>query len=170
MQIQTRAQITINAPIEQVFDASIECQNLPLFFTGYQAIPAIVSAKTGDGQPLHEGSLRLVTNRDGSVIEEIITTLNRPTVQEYQLIRGFKPPFAWLVRSASGTWEYTTLGTHTQVTWTFVFETPHIVADLVFRGLVQRPFQHAQAICLGNIKTFIENDSKATPAPRPPLN
>ena len=114
MNIQTSVQITISADVERVFDYSIDCQNLPIFFTGYQSIPAILSASTTDGLPLHEGSMRIVNNSDGSAIAEIITTLQRPTVQAYKLIRGFKPPFAWLVHSASGKWLYnaTNPGTH----------------------------------------------------------
>lgn len=158
MQIQTSAQTTINAEIEAVFDASIDCQNLPKFFTGYGAIPAIVSAKTVDGLPLHEGSIRVVDNGDGSSIEEVIVSLLRPHRQEYRLVRGFNPPFSWLVRSASGTWFYETLDVKTKVTWNFCFEISNILAYLVFRWGVQRQFQQAQAVCLENLKNYAETN------------
>ncbi|MDX2096688.1 MAG: SRPBCC family protein [Leptolyngbyaceae cyanobacterium bins.59] len=156
MQIQTRAQVLINADIETVFDTSTNCQNLPKFFTGYQAIPAIVSAKTGDGLPLREGGTRIVVNSDGSSIEEVIVGLKRPELQKYQLVKGFKPPFSWLVRLASGDWSYQAIGAQTQVTWNFRFEVRNIVAYSIFRLLVQEPFQKAQEICLANLKGYIE--------------
>jgi hypothetical protein len=156
MNIQTSVQITISAEVERVFDYSIDCQNLPMLFTGNQSIPAILSATTTDGLPLQEGSMRIVNNSDGSAIAEIITTLQRPTIQAYQLIRGFQPPFAWLVHSASGKWLYnaTHLGTH--ITWTFEFKMQHLLAYLFFLAVVKRPFQTAQRICLENLKRAVE--------------
>lgn len=156
MQIQTNAQVFINADIERVFDASIDCQNLPKFFTGYNEIPAILSAKTLDELPLQEGSTRIVNNSDGSSIEEVIVTLKRPDVQEYELVKGLKPPFSWLVRLASGKWSYETIDAGTKVTWEFNFEVPNIFAYLIFRLVVKRPFQQAQKICLENLKRYLE--------------
>lgn len=155
--VQTRVQLSIDAPIEQVFDWSIDCQNLPKLFTGYQAIPAIVSATTTDGLPLHEGSTRIVQNSDGSVIEEAIVSLQRPTLQAYKLLCGFKPPFAWLVRSASGQWSYRTLNSGTHITWQFEFEMQHVLAYVVFLAMVKYPFQISQSICLENLKQAIEH-------------
>jgi Polyketide cyclase / dehydrase and lipid transport len=157
MQIQTNAQVIVNAGIEAVFDASTVCQNLPRFFTGYKGIPAIVSAKTVDGLPLHEGSIRIVDNSDGSSIEEVIVSLKRPDTQKYELVKGFKPPFSWLVRIASGKWSYETLEAGTRVTWSFYFEIPNILAYLIFCLVVQRPFQQAQEICLRNLKKYVED-------------
>lgn len=167
MQIQTNAQVIVNAGIEAVFDASTDCQNLPTFFTGYKGIPAIVSAKTVDGLPLHEGSIRVVDNSDGSSIEEVIVSLKRPDRQRYELVKGFKPPFSWLVRAASGRWSYETLDTKTRVIWEFYFEIPNILAYLVFRLVVQRPFQQAQEICLRNLKKYVE-DSRDSIQPNNP--
>lgn len=157
MQIQTNAQVTVNAGIEAVFDASTDCQNLPKFFTGYKGIPAIVSAKTIDGLPLHEGSIRIVDNSDGSSIEEAIVSLKRPDTQEYKLVKGFKPPFSWLVRTASGKWSYETLEAGTRVTWNFYFEIPNILAYLIFSLVIEHPFQQAQEICLRNLKKYVED-------------
>lgn len=157
MNIKTSAHILIDATQELVFDYSIDCQKLPKFFTGYKSIPAIFSAKTTDGLPLHEGSIRIVNNTDGSEIEEVIVKLNRPEIQEYKLIKGFKPPFIWLVRSASGKWLYEATGSGTTITWQFEFEMQNLFAYLFFTALVKRSFQEAQRICLENIKLFSEN-------------
>lgn len=156
MNIKTSVQISIEADTERVFDCSINCQNLPKFFTGYQSIPAIISAKTTDGLPLHEGSTRIVNNSDGSFVEEVIVTLKRPHIQEYKLLKGFKPPFAWLVRSASGKWLYEAKDSGTRITWQFEFEMQNPFAYLLFRAVVKRPFQEAQRICLENVKRFVE--------------
>ncbi|HEY9906169.1 MAG TPA: SRPBCC family protein [Thermosynechococcaceae cyanobacterium] len=157
MLIRTSVQIFINAPIEQVFDCSIDCQNLPKFFTGYEAIPAILSATTTDRLPLHEGSTRIVQNSDGSSITERIVSLQRPTLQAYKLLHGFKPPFAWLVRSASGQWLYQAIGSKTHITWQFEFEMQHFLAYVVFLAIVKHFFQIAQSICLENLKQAIEH-------------
>ena len=157
MQIQTSVQVIVNAKIEDVFNASTDCDNLPKFFTGYKGIPAILSAKTVDGLPLREGSIRIVDNSDGSSIEEVILSLKQPNLQEYKLIKGFKPPFSWLVRAASGKWEYETLDNKTRVIWNFSFETRNIFAYLVFRLLVLQQFQKAQEICLRNLKKYVED-------------
>lgn len=156
MQIQTNVQISIDAPIEQVFDCSIDCQNLPKFFIGYRAIPAILSATTADGLPLHQGSTRIVQNSDGSEIEEAIVALQRPTLQAYKLLRGFKPPFSWLVHSAWGQWSYQAIASKTQINWQFEFEMQHLLAYVVFWAMVKHPFQTAQSICLANLKRTIE--------------
>ena len=156
MQVQTTAHVLIAADIERVFDASTDCENLPQFFTGYQTIPAIVSARTEDGQPLREGSRRIVTNSDGTSVEEIILTLKRPHCQEYQLIKGLKPPFSWLVRSAAGRWRYEEDDAGVKVTWRFEFEIRNILAYFIFQQVVKSPFQVAQQQCLENIKTFLE--------------
>lgn len=160
MQIQTSVQVIVNAKIEDVFNASIDCHNLPKFFTGYKGIPAILSAKTVDGLPLHEGSIRIVDNSDGSSIEEVILSLKQPNLQEYKLIRGFKPPFSWLVRVASGKWEYENLGNKTRIIWNFYFETLNISAYFLFRLLVQHQFQKAQEICLKNLKKYVEDSDR----------
>ncbi len=157
MLIQTRVQIFIDAPIEQVFDASIDCQNLPKFFTGYQVIPAIVRATTTDGLPLHKGSTRIVQNRDGSEIEETIVALQRPTSQAYKLLNGFKPPFSWLVRSASGQWSYQKINVGTHIIWQFELEMQNRLAYVVFLALFKHPFKTAQNICLTNLKRTIEH-------------
>lgn len=157
MQIHTSAQISIDAPIEHVFDCSIDCQNLPKFFTGYRAIPAILSATTTDGLPLHEGSTRIVQNSDGSAIEETIVSLQRPTLQAYKLVNGFKPPFSWLVRSASGRWLYQVIDSSTQINWQFEFEMQNVFAYVVFWTLIKHSFQTAQSICLANLKRTIED-------------
>lgn len=157
MQIQTSVQVIVNAKIEDVFNASTDCHNLPKFFIGYKGIPAILSAKTVDGLPLHEGSIRIVDNSDGSSIEEVILSLKQPNLQEYKLVSGFKPPFSWLVRAASGKWEYETLDNKTRVIWNFYFDTRNIFAYLFFRLLVQQQFQKAQEICLRNLKKYVED-------------
>lgn len=167
MQIQTHAQIIVNAEIGAVFDASTDCQNLPKFFTGYKGIPAIVSAKTVDGLPLHSGSIRIVDNSDGSSIEEDIVLLKRPDTQKYKLLKGFKPPFSWVVRAASGQWSYETLDAQTRIVWNFYFEVPNILAYFVFRLVVQRPFQQAQEICLSNLKQYVEASEASIQANNP---
>ena len=93
MKVHSASEVTITANIEKVFDAATDCQNLSKFFTDYRTIPGILKASTIDDLPLHEGSTRVVHNSDGSVIEESITMLQRPTVQNYRLVKGLRPLF-----------------------------------------------------------------------------
>lgn len=155
--IQTKAKIVVEAEPETVFRLSTDNENLPRFFTGYKQIPAIVHARTADGLPPKQGGNRVVRNSDGSEIEEIIVRLESPTVQEYKLISGFKPPFSRLVKSASGRWDYVETATGgTEITWTFSFETRGLIAETIFRLAVKAAFQKAQEICLFNLKKHAE--------------
>lgn len=155
--IQTKAKIVTEAEPEVVFRLSTDNKNLPLFFTGYKQVPAIVSARTADGSPLKQGCTRIVKNTDGSEIEEIIIRLEMPTVQEYKLISGFKPPVSWLVKSANGRWDYVkTENGGTEITWTFNFETRNILTETIFRLAIKSAFQKAQEICLSNLKKYAE--------------
>ncbi|AFZ27565.1 Polyketide cyclase / dehydrase and lipid transport [Cylindrospermum stagnale PCC 7417] len=157
MKITTIAEIMIKADIEDVFDSSTDDQNLPRYFTGYKLIPAIVSARTTDSLPLHQGSKRIITNRDGSEIVELITALKRPAIQEYKLIQGFKPPFSLLVDSAAGRWLYTSGDSGTRIVWNFEFKMKNYLAYLFFLVAVKMAFQKAQVICLENLKSFLES-------------
>ena len=156
MNIQAQATIIINSGIETVFDASIDSQTLSKCFTGYKNIPAVLNIKTADGLPVREGSTRIVDNSNGMCIEEVILSLKRPDSYEYQLSKGFKPPFSWLIRTASAKWSYETLDSQTKVTWDYYFETLNSLAYLVFRLVVERQFQQALEICLRNLKQSIE--------------
>ncbi|MDJ1184807.1 SRPBCC family protein [Roseofilum casamattae] len=156
MQIHSRVTIAIESEIETVFDASIDCETLARCFTGYKAIAAVINIKTADGLPVREGSTRIVDNSNGMCIEEVILSLKRPNSYEYQLLKGFKPPFSWLIRTASAKWSYETLDTKTKVTWDYYFEPLNSLASLVFRALVQRQFQQALEICLQNLKQSVE--------------
>jgi uncharacterized protein YndB with AHSA1/START domain len=155
--IQTKAKVVTKAEPEIVFRLSTDNENLPLFFTGYKQVPAIISARTADGLPLKQGCTRVVKNSDGSEIEEIIIRLESPAVQEYKLISGFKPPVSWLVKSANGRWDYVKTATGgTEITWTFNFETRNFITETIFRLAVKSEFQKAQEICLSNLKKYVE--------------
>ena len=108
------------------------------------------------GETLQESSRRIVTNDDGSIIEEVITTLKRPEIQAYQLVKGMKPPFAWLVRTACGEWRYEAIAAGTRVTWRFQFELQNGLAYFAFVLAAKQPFQTAQEICLSNLKQQVE--------------
>ena len=156
MNIHAQATIIINSGIESVFDASIDSHTLAKCFTGYKNIAAVLSIKTVDGLPIREGSTRIVDNSNGMCIEEVILSLKRPDSYEYQLCKGFKPPFSWLIRTASAKWSYETLDSQTKVTWDYYFEPLNSFSYLVFRLVVERQFQQALEICLRNLKQSIE--------------
>jgi hypothetical protein len=114
--------------------------------------------------PVCTGSRRIVSNSDGSVVEELIVRLQRPEIQEYRLLNGLKPPFSWLVCSACGQWLYETLDSTpnsvTKITWVFKFEMRNFPAYLLFLFTVNDAFQKAQEICLENLKRYIETTQR----------
>lgn len=159
MKLQTNASIEIQASPETVFDFSTNHLNLPKVFKGYGPIPAIIKAETLGNQPLQTGSIRRVYNADGSVIDEKIIELSRPTQQKYQLVRGFKPPFSWLFQCAGGDWTFSPTASGTLVEWKFNFVLTSPIVYPIAGILIHAFFVKAQQQCLTNIKHLIETDS-----------
>lgn len=159
MNVQSQASIEIRALPEKVFDFATAVSTLPKVFKGYGIIPAILNAEIVGGGEIREGAIRQVTNADGSVIDEEIIQLTRPTKQTYKLIRGFKPPFSFLVRSGGGDWTLTPSNNLTIVTWKFYFELTSVLAYPLMTFVMSTYFQKAQQRCLTEIKNYVENSA-----------
>ncbi|MBI3070611.1 MAG: SRPBCC family protein [Deltaproteobacteria bacterium] len=152
MDVTAAASIEIGKPIETVFDYAVTSENIPRIFVGYGPIPAVVSATVrGDGI-LREGATRTIENSDGSVIDEAITALVRPTRQAYRLPGGFKKPFSFIVRSAEGNWVFSQTSTGTRVDWSFRFELTSPIARPFGWLLMRLFFQKAMERCLARLK------------------
>jgi hypothetical protein len=156
MKLQTNTSIEIFASPETVFDFSTNHLNLPKVFTGYGPVPAILKAETLENEPFQAGSIRRVYNADGSVIDEKMIELSRPTQQQYQLVRGFKPPFSWLFQGAGGDWTFSPTASGTLVEWKFNFVLTSPIVYPVASVLIHSFFVRAQQQCLINIKQLIE--------------
>lgn len=88
-------------------------------FVGYGPIPGIASARwvKGDGAV---GSVREVTNTDGSRHREQVVVLERHRRLEDR-IHAITSPFRFLVREARDTFEFRAEGDHTRLVRTFRF-------------------------------------------------
>lgn len=159
MKIQSKAAIEIKASPEKVFDYATNLENLPKVFKGYGVIPAICKAEIADGGEMQQGVTRRITNSDGSIIDEEILTLKRPTKQTYRLVKGFKPPFSYLVKSGGGDWTFTPTPNTTNstfITWEFYFELTSPLAYPIMAFIMSSYFQKAQQLCLNEIKKNLE--------------
>jgi carbon monoxide dehydrogenase subunit G len=131
--------IEIAAPPERVFDFITSPDAVGKTFEGHGPIPAATKSEV-DG-PMRVGAIRRVTNRDGSVIDEEIIELERPRLQRYRLLGGFRGLAKLAVRGAHGRWELAPTGSATRVTWTFTFEIRPLAYPI--GALMRGPFRKA---------------------------
>lgn len=155
MRLETQASVEVKAEPETVFDFATSLSTLPKVFTGYGPIPAILKAEIIAGKSMETGVIRKVWNSDGSIVDEEIVELIRPTTQRYRLIRGFKPPFSYIFREASGEWTLSSAPLGTNIVWKFYFELTSPLVQPIAQ-LIGFFFVRAQRQCLINIKTFVE--------------
>jgi uncharacterized protein YndB with AHSA1/START domain len=147
MELQVTAEVEVPRPIEVVFDQAVAPENLPKFFRGAGPVPGIARVEIEDGAKMAAGVLRKVHNTDGSVMDERIEALDRPSLQKYRITGGFRFPFTLLVRGARGEWSFTSRGAGTHILWTFTFEltTPLVwpFAAPIARGAFRRAMREA---------------------------
>ncbi|HEY9811818.1 MAG TPA: SRPBCC family protein [Halomicronema sp.] len=160
MKIYSKADIEIQATPEEVFDFATNVENLPKVFKGYGVIPSIIKAEIVGGIEMQQGVTRRVTNSDNSIIDEEIIILKKPTKQTYQLVKGFKPPFSFLVKKGGGDWTFSPIANTPKLTflnWEFYFELTSPLAYPIMAFIMSAYFQKAQQLCLKEIKKNLEN-------------
>jgi hypothetical protein len=109
-------------PRAQVFDRTCRHDVYERNLTPRGPVAGVQKVEYLEGQTLAEGNRRTITLTDGSVLEETILDHVPPSRHRYRWSKGLKGPFALLVRSATGTWDYTEVEGGTRVDWTYVFE------------------------------------------------
>jgi hypothetical protein len=114
-----------------------------------------VKSEVVDGGALAIGAIRRVTNSDGSVIDEEIVELERPTLQRYRLVRGFRGAAKLMVRGAHGRWVLEARAGQTVIAWTFTFELRSVVA-WPFGALMRRPFRRAMQKALAETRRLVQ--------------
>lgn len=128
-------------------------------FLGAGPIPRALRSFSTDGQPLREGSVRVVENADGTVVEEVILTLRAPERQAYRLV-VLPPAFARLVDGPRGDWRFVDEGAGTRVTWTFTFPTRSAFAVPVV-WVLARFFGKAMQRCLDETARLLDASSSS---------
>ena len=122
MNISTSASIVIPKPLEEVFDLSCKNETYERNLRPLGPVAGVQTAEFFEGHSLAEGSKRRITLTDGSVLEEVILDYARPTKHRYRWSKGLKGPFAFLVRSGTGCWDFTEVDGGTRIDWGYDFE------------------------------------------------
>lgn len=118
MKISCHVERSLPCRPEVAFAMATDADRLPSFFTGFGPIPAIRGVRLH--APLAVGSARSVHNADGTVLQETITAHDPPVSHAYTL-RGFTPPFSWLVSSGEANWIITGHEFGARVSWDYEF-------------------------------------------------
>ena len=132
--------IEIAAPPERVFDFITRPDSVAKTFKGHGPVPVATKSELVDG-PMRVGAIRRVTNSDGSVIDEEILELERPRIQRYRLLGGFRGAAKLAVRGAHGSWLLEPTATGTLITWTFTFDIRPLAYPI--GALMRGPFRKA---------------------------
>lgn len=156
VKLHAEANVRIARPPEAVFDFVTRPEAVAETFRGHGPVPGARTSQVVTPGGMRPGAIRRVENTDGSVVDEEIAELERPSVQAYRLVRGLRPPFTWLVRQAGGRWTFTPDGDGTLIRWVFTFELRSFLAWPPARGLLVPPFRRAMQAALEETKRRLE--------------
>lgn len=156
MQVKTRANVHMAAPIEAVFALATDLPNFHRYFRGSGPIPAVLKVEWHPGARPVPGARRDVHNSDDSVIVEELLELESPVRHRYRLVSGFRPPFSFLVDHAEGDWHFTRAGEGTDVTWDYRFALRSPMAWPVVAPIVHVFFRRAMQDCLHAMREALE--------------
>jgi len=106
MELSTETSVVIPKPREEVFDFCTDDENTARTLRPLGPIAGVAKIQMHEGQSLETGARRTITMTDGVALVEEILDYTRPTRHQYRWVGGIKPPFAWLVRSGTGCWEF----------------------------------------------------------------
>lgn len=124
--------------------------SLPLIFTGYGPLPAVVATDSQTGNWDAAGQTRTVILSDDSTAQEMLNSYKRPNQFSYT-VDSFTGLLRFLVESAYGTWHFTSAGDKTRISWTYTF-TPKsalllpvvsFIAKVLWRGYMRKALRLA---------------------------
>jgi hypothetical protein len=153
--VETIAELMLPCDSESAFRIAGDLERFPEFFTGFGPIPKVVRCELITPLPVQVGSQRLISNGDGSVLEESVEIYEPGAEHRYRIEKGFVPPFGWLIRAAIGHWTFVGVGAETRVTWRYRFELRSVVAIPIAGLIVHVFFKRAMLRCLRNIKASV---------------
>jgi len=165
MKLSTETFIVIPKPREEVFDFCTDDENTARTLRPLGPIAGVAKIQMHEGQSLETGAHRTITMTDGVVLEEEILDYTRPTRHQYRWVGGIKPPFAWLVRSGTGCWEFSEVSGGTRIVWSYVFELRSALAYPLALP-INSLFKRWMAQGLGTIAAEMARQSTAAPSIR----
>lgn len=121
MNISTAASIVVPKPLREVFDFCCRNETYERHLQPKLPVAGVKQCEFFDGHSLKAGDRRRVTLTDGSVLDEEILDYVPPALHRYRWSKGLKGPFAFLVRSGTGSWTFTEVSGGTQVDWSYEF-------------------------------------------------
>lgn len=149
MEVSARSRITVGCSPEQAYDFVTSLEAPAKTFEGHGRIPGVTRTEVEGGGLLREGAICRVHGTDGSVMERLITVMDRPRRHEYRLAGGFKKPLGWLVRAGHGVWTFTPDSKGgTEVEWTYTFTLTSPLSFPFVYLLVNVMFHKAMVKCL----------------------
>ena len=122
MKIAASSSITIPRSQEEVFAFCCRNDTVERNLGPRGPVAGVKKAEFFEGHNLAEGSKRRITLTDGSVLEEVVLDYAPPSRHRYRWTKGLKGPFALLVRSGTGCWDFAEIPDGTRVDWGYVFE------------------------------------------------
>jgi Polyketide cyclase / dehydrase and lipid transport len=119
MKVELTQSVLFSAPPEQVWALLTDINQMSTF-SGWGPIPGIAEARwiKGSGEV---GSVRLVSNRDGTKHQEEVMTLERPTQIEDRVF-ALESPLRFMVRDVRDGFSLAPEGQGTRLYRTFTFE------------------------------------------------
>ena len=123
MHLDTRIELIVDYPPEQVFDLAGDYRNFPRTIAKTALVPGVVSAEPLPGSPERGlGSRRRLALTDGSFMEEEVIAFERPREHTYRWLKAPPMPIALIVRGAQGSWRFTPDPRGTRIEWSYRFE------------------------------------------------
>ena len=143
--ISTSASVLVPRPREEVFAVATDSTNAPRTLRPRGPFAGITRVEMHEGEILSTGARRRIHMTDGTVLEEVILAYDPPAKHRYRWEGGAKFPFSLLIRSGTGTWEFTEAEGGTQIVWSYTFGLTSPLAyplawpiALLFRGWLQQ--------------------------------
>lgn len=122
MNVSTSASVVIPLPREEVFAFCCRNDTYERNLRPLGPVAGLRKVELFEGDALEAGGRRRITLTDGSVLEEVILEYEPPRRHRYRWTSGLKGPFALLVRSGTGCWDFAEVDGGTRVDWRYDFE------------------------------------------------
>ena len=154
--METSVSVDVACDPGTAFALMSDMERFPSFFTGFGPIPRVLRCELATPPPVDIGSKRLISNADGSVLEEIVKIHKVGEEQMYRIEKGFIPPFSWMVAAAQGHWFFKSEQKGTSMTWRYRFELTSGLLKPIAGLIVHVFFKRAMKRCLDNMRAASE--------------